>query len=185
MQFLYYKSLHIIFVVTWFAGLFYSGRLFIYHMEANKKPAEIRDILQNQYKLMTKRLWYIITFPSAILASLFAFLMLYENPAFLMLSWMHIKLSFVFLLYIYHWKCHKIFVQLQNDIFKYTAFKLRLWNEIPTIILFAVVFLVVLKDNLNWIWGILGLVAISIVILMMVKFYKKIRKRKKWEHNEK
>ena len=184
MQFLYYKALHIIFVVTWFSGLFYMVRLFIYHTEANKKPAYARAILQNQYKLMSKRLWYIIAFPSAILASIFAFLMLYENTSFFMMSWMHIKLSFVFLLYLYHWKCHRIFVQLQNDIFKYSALQLRLWNEVATIILFAVVFLVVLKNNLSWIWGVSGLVALSISIGVLVNVYKKLRKQKRWEKDE-
>ena len=73
MDFLYLKALHIIFVVTWFAGLFYIVRLFIYQTEAAQKPEPAREILQTQYKLMSKRLWYIITWPSAILASIFAF----------------------------------------------------------------------------------------------------------------
>ena len=68
----YLKSLHLIFVITWFAGLFYIPRLFIYHIEAQDKPNPAKDILSDQLKLMTKRLWYIITWPSAVLATLFA-----------------------------------------------------------------------------------------------------------------
>ena len=183
MQFLYYKALHIIFMVTWFAGLFYIVRLFIYHTESNLKPSPAKEILQTQYKLMSKRLWYIITFPSAILASIFGILMLYENPTFLMMPWMHIKLSFVFLLYLYHLNCHRIFVQLQNSIFKCSAFKLRLWNEIATLILFAIVFLAVLKNNLNWVWGVLGLISLGISLMIVARIYKKIRKNKKWERD--
>jgi len=63
----YIKALHLIFVVTWFAGLFYIPRLFIYHLEALEKPSPEREILAKQFRLMTRRLWYIITWPSAIL----------------------------------------------------------------------------------------------------------------------
>ena len=101
MDFLYIKALHIIFIVTWFAGLFYIVRLFIYHAEAEKKEEPAKSILQEQYRLMEKRLWYIITWPSAILASIFAFWMLYDQPMFLSMPWMHVKLTFVLALYFY------------------------------------------------------------------------------------
>ncbi|WP_442266800.1 CopD family protein [Tenacibaculum sp. ZS6-P6] len=185
MSFEYLKSLHIIFVVTWFAGLFYIVRLFIYHSEAEKKDEPAKKILQDQYKLMEKRLWYIITWPSAILASVFAFWMLIENPGFLYASWMHVKLSFVLALYFYHAACHVIFKQLQKDIIKYNSFKLRIWNEVATIILFAVVFLVVLKNAINWIWGVIGIVLVSILLMLSVKLYKRIRNKKSWDKYEK
>ncbi len=185
MNFLYVKALHIIFVVTWFAGLFYIVRLFIYHTEAEKKDETAKQILQNQYKLMQKRLWYIITWPSAILASFFAFWMLYQNPVYLEMPWMHVKLSFVLALYFYHGACHSIFKQLQRDEIKYSALKLRIWNEVATIILFAVVFLVVLKSAINWIWGVIGIVLISVLLMLSVRLYKKIRNKKSWDVLEK
>ncbi|CAL2081709.1 Protoporphyrinogen IX oxidase [Tenacibaculum sp. 190524A02b] len=185
MDFLYIKALHIIFVVTWFAGLFYIVRLFIYHVEAEKKEEPAKEILQTQYKLMEKRLWYIITWPSAILASFFAFWMLYKNPIYLEMPWMHVKLSFVLALYFYHAACHKIFKQLQNNIIKYSALKLRIWNEVATIILFAVVFLVVLQNAINWIWGVIGIVLVSLLLMFSVKLYKKIRAQKSWDKYEK
>jgi len=95
----YVKALHIIFVVTWFAGLFYIVRLFIYHVEAQDKEEPAKSILQTQYKLMSKRLWYIITWPSAVLAGIFAVWMLVLEPSYLTMIWMHVKLSFVFVLY--------------------------------------------------------------------------------------
>ena len=180
-QYEYLKSLHLIFVITWFAGLFYIVRLFVYQIEASQKPSPEKEILQAQYKIMTYRLWYIITWPSAILASIFAFWMLFFTDAgsvWLSQSWMHVKLCFVFLLYLYHGKCHQIFKQLQNDEVKYSNNFMRLWNEGATIILFAVVFLVVLKSAINWIFGVIGIILFSVLIMLGFRFYKRIRERK-------
>lgn len=185
MDFLYIKALHIIFVVTWFAGLFYIIRLFIYHVEAETKLEPAKEILQTQYKLMSKRLWYIITWPSAILASIFAFWMLYESPYYLTEPWMHVKLAFVLALYFYHYSCQRIYTQLQNDVIKYSAFKLRLWNEVATIILFAVVFLVTLKSAINWIWGVVGIFLFGLLLMLFIRLYKKIRAKKSWDKAEK
>ena len=101
----YIKSLHLIFVITWFAGLFYIVRLFVYQIEANEKPSPEREILLKQYKIMTYRLWYIISWPSAVLAVIFALTLLHLNPAFLEMRWMQVKLGFVVLLIAYHIKC--------------------------------------------------------------------------------
>jgi len=183
MDFLNLKALHIIFVVTWFAGLFYIVRLFIYHVEAEEKEEPAKSILQTQYKLMSKRLWFIITWPSAILASIFAFWMLYKNPIYLEMPWMHIKLGFVGLLYMYHIICHRIYMQLQNDIVKYSSNKLRIWNEVATIILFSIVFLVVLQSTIDWIYGVVGILGVSILLMLAVKLYKRIRVKNSWEEN--
>ncbi|PQB06329.1 protoporphyrinogen IX oxidase [Polaribacter filamentus] len=185
MDYLYVKALHIIFVVTWFAGLFYIPRLFIYHVEAENKPEPAKEILQTQYKLMTKRLWYIITWPSAILASFFAIWLLVKNPYYLSEPWMHVKLAFVLALYFYHYYCQVIYGQLQRDIIKYSAFKLRIWNEVATIILFAVVFLVTLKSAINWIWGVIGIILFGVLLMLGIRLYKKIREKKSWEKAEK
>lgn len=176
------KSLHLIFVITWFAGLFYIVRLFVYQIEASEKPSPEKEILQAQYKIMTYRLWYIITWPSSILASIFAFWMLFFTDlgnAWLKMPWMHVKLGFVFVLYLYHLKCHQIYLQLQKDEIKHSSNFMRLWNEGATIILFAVVFLVILKSAVNWIYGVIGIILFSIIIMLGFKFYKKIRQRNK------
>ena len=180
MEYNYLKSLHLIFVITWFSGLFYIVRLFVYQIEASQKPSPEKEILQNQYKIMTYRLWYIITWPSAILASIFAFWMLFFTDlgsAWLKMPCMHVKLGFVFALYLYHLKCHQIYLQLQKDEIKHTSNFMRLWNEGATIILFAVVFLVVLKNAVNWIYGVVGIISFSVIIMLGFKFYKKIRQR--------
>lgn len=177
MDVLYLKSLHIIFVITWFAGLFYIVRLFIYHTEAEKKQSPDKEILQTQFKIMSKRLWYLITWPSAILAVFFALWMLYLNPSYLTMPWMLIKIGFVGLLILYHFFCQRIYSQLQNDIVKYSSFKLRMFNEIATILLFTIVFLVVLKSTVNWIWGVVGIIVVSFLLMGGIKLYKSFREQ--------
>lgn len=171
----YIKALHLIFVITWFAGLFYIPRLFVYHIEAAQKPEPDKSILSEQLKLMTKRLWYIITWPSAILASVFAFWLLYLIPAWLEQDWMLVKLGFVVLLFAYHFKCHLIFKELQKDVINWTSNSMRLWNEGSTLILFAVIFLVILRDAFNWIYGVMGIFLLSVILMLGIKMYKRIR----------
>jgi putative membrane protein len=177
MEYNYIKALHLIFVITWFAGLFYIVRLFVYHAEAKQKPQPEQDILIKQYQIMQYRLWYIITWPSAVLASLFAFYLLYLNPGWLSQPWMHVKLAFVLLLYMYQAKCHQIFKQLQNNEVKHTSNFFRIWNEGATIILFAIVFLVILKSAINWIFGVIGIFVFSLLIMLGFKMYKRIREK--------
>ncbi|MDA9970652.1 CopD family protein [Flavobacteriaceae bacterium] len=171
----YIKSLHLIFVITWFAGLFYIPRIFIYHIEAAKKASPEKEILGTQLKIMAKRLWYIITWPSAILAILFGTWLLVLAPHWFEQSWMHAKLGFVVLLIMYHIKTHLIFKQLQNDQINYTSNFMRIWNEGATLILFAVVFLVLLKSTLNMAYGMLGLVGLAILLMLGIKLYKRTR----------
>ncbi|SDR94629.1 CopD family protein [Christiangramia echinicola] len=173
----YIKALHLIFVITWFAGLFYIPRLFIYQIEAYHKDEPEKSILTNQFKLMSKRLWYIITWPSAVLASIFAFTLLFMIPEWLQQPWMHVKLGFVILLYAYHLKCHLIFKQLQNDVVKWSSNKMRIWNEGSTLILFSVIFLVIVRDAINWIYGVIGIFVLAIMLMLGIKLYKRIRSK--------
>jgi putative membrane protein len=173
----YIKALHLIFVVTWFAGLFYIPRLFVYQIEAFHKPSPEKEILGKQLKLMTKRLWFIITWPSAVLATIFAILLLIAIPSWLEASWMHVKLGFVFLLYLYQFKTHQMYKQLQNDDVRYSSNFMRLWNEGATFILFAVVFLVTLKSSINWIFGVIGIFVLGILLMLGFKIYKRIREK--------
>ncbi len=181
MEYLYLKSLHIIFITTWFAGLFYIIRLFIYYKEAEERPEVEKQILLKQYKLMIKRLWYIITWPSAVLATIFAIWLLVLQPAWLQTNWMLIKLGFVVALFAYHWSCQILYNQIEKGYLKYSSFALRIWNEIATIILFACVFLVVLKNSLGWIFGVLGIISVSVLLMLGIKLYKNIRGKNSWD----
>ena len=174
----YIKALHIIFIVTWFAGLFYIVRLFIYQTEALEKPEPDRSILHKQLSLMAKRLWTIIGWPSAILTLFFGSWMVISLPAMLELPFMQIKLSFVFLLYVYHFICHKLYKELQNGVARYNSTQLRIFNEIATLILISVVFIIVLKNELNWIKGTLGFILVTVALMIAIGIYKKIRTQK-------
>lgn len=171
----YIKSFHLIFVITWFAGLFYIPRLFVYQIEAFHKPSPDKEILGKQLKLMAKRLWYIITWPSAILATIFGIWLLIIVPSWLQEPWMQVKLAFVALLIFYHLKTHQYFKQLQADDVRKTSNFMRIWNEGATFILFAVIFLVILKSAINWIWGVVGILVLGVLIMLGFKVYKNIR----------
>src|SRR5579862_298603 len=120
-MYLYIKALHIIFIVTWFSGMFYIVRLFIYNTEAGEKNELEKEILRQQFSLMLKRLWYGITWPSAILTLIFGPWVWYEMYAFSLPDWLAIKLIFVVFLYLYFLTLHKIYKQQIKGIFKYTS----------------------------------------------------------------
>jgi putative membrane protein len=175
MGFEYVKALHLIFIVTWFAGLFYIVRLFIYQTEALEKPKHERLILKPQLDLMARRLWYIITWPSAVLTLIFGFWVLTYRWGYLQQEFMQAKLIFVLLLYVYHGYSQVLFNELQAGKARWSSTQLRLWNELSTLLLFAIVFLIVLKNTLSMVWGMLGLVGLSLVLLLAIKLYKKYR----------
>jgi putative membrane protein len=174
-----WKALHIIFVVSWFAGLFYIVRLFIYHTEAQKKEGAAKKILSDQFEIMEQRLWWIITTPAMVLTLVFGTLMIVANPYLLEQGWMHIKLLFVALLLVYHFGSQKMMFNMKRGVFKRKSGQLRLWNEVATLGLVAIVFLVVMKDNLNWIKGTIGFFAVAIGLMIGIKIYKRTRNKRK------
>ena len=119
----------------------------------------------------------LIHWPSCILACGFAIWMLYLNPDLLLANWMLVKIGFVGLLLLYHLSCQIIYRNLQRDIIKMSSFKLRIFNEISTILLFAIVFLVVLKNTISWVWGVVGIVAVGGLLMAGINLYKKIRQK--------
>jgi putative membrane protein len=178
-MYLYLKSIHIIFVVSWMAGLFYAVRLFIYHTEAQDKSDVERDILSAEYVRIERKLWNIIATPAMVLTLVAGISMVCIVPGLLKQNWLLVKLLFVVGLVGYHFICQKMMQQMRNGIFKYTSFQLRLWNEVATIFLFAIVFLAVLKNAVDWIYGLIGLVAFAMIIMSAVKIYKGYRMRKR------
>lgn len=172
-------ALHIIFVVTWFAGLFYTVRLFIYHTEAQKKAEPEKSILQNQYKIMERRLWYGITWPSMILTLVFGFILVYpyfQNWNWDAFNWLVVKLTLVAGLILYHLQCGRIYNQLKKDIIKYSSFKLRLYNEIATLFLVAIVFVVEFK-RFNFKIAAIGIVIFAALMLLSIIIYRKAREK--------
>ncbi|HET9432043.1 MAG TPA: CopD family protein [Chitinophagaceae bacterium] len=180
-MYLYLKALHIIFIVTWFAGLFYMPRLFIYNTEAGEKPEAARLALREQFGIMMKRLWYGITWPSAILTLVFGLWVLFKGPWPSILfepagRWLLIKLVLVILLYLYHFSLQRILNQELQGIFRYSSQQLRIWNEVATIFLITIVMLVVVRQELSMVWGLLGLVIFIILLMSAIRVYKLLRK---------
>lgn len=183
MTYLYLKAIHIIFVVTWFAGLFYMPRLFIYNVEANDKAQAVRDALHSQFNVMMKRLWYGITWPSAIITFVMGLWVLIYNKWYLTLFdkaglWLLLKLILVILLYCYHFSLDVILKQQLKGVFKYTSDQLRLWNEAATILLITIVMLVEVQNGMSLVWGIVGTIILIALLMLAIKIYKRIRMKK-------
>ena len=139
---LWWKAFHIIFVVTWFAALFYLPRLFVYHASAENSQCD------SVFKTMEHKLYHYIMTPSAILATLCGLnTMHYSLKAYLAAPWMHAKLSFVIALALYHGMCGYYVKQFARDKNTHSHRYYRVFNEIPSLILIAVVLLVVLKPT--------------------------------------
>ena len=151
-------------------------RFFIYNTEAGERTEVEKNILRVQFGIMMKRLWYGITWPSAILTLVFGGWMWYLLDS--LPQWLLIKLCFVMVLYLYHFTIHIIYKQQAKGIFKYTSQQLRIWNEVATILLVAIVMLVVVKQNISVVWGIAGLILFVIILMSAIRIYKLIREKK-------
>ncbi|NEQ19760.1 MAG: protoporphyrinogen oxidase HemJ [Microcoleus sp. SIO2G3] len=177
MAYSWFKAFHIVGIVVWFAGLFYLVRLFIYHVEANQEPEPARTILKNQYQIMEKRLYSIITTPGMLVTVAMAIGLLTTEPDVLKEGWLHAKLGLVLLLIGYHHYCKRLMKQLAEDKCKWNSQQLRALNETPTVMLILIVLLAVFKNNLPTditAWGIVGLV---IAMAATIQLYA--RKRRK------
>lgn len=179
---MYLKALHIIFIVTWFAGMFYIVRLFIYNTEANTRPEPERSILFSQFSLMIRRLWFGITWPSAVLTLILGPVVMFTEGWNRVLfnesgRWLLVKLVFVLLLYVYHFTLHRIYKQQAQGIFQYSSQQLRVWNEVATIFLVAIVMLATVKQSMSWVWGLAGLIGFVVVLMSAIRIYKAVRKR--------
>jgi putative membrane protein len=169
----YIKALHIIFIVTWFSGMFYIVRLFIYSTEAAEKSGPEREILLKQFRIMSRRLWLGITWPSAILTLIFGpwiWILMGSTP-----HWLALKLVFVFILYLYHFSLHILYREQRRGIFRFSSQKLRIWNELATLLLFAIVFLASVKQAMSWIVGVAGILSLALVLMLAIRIYKRMR----------
>lgn len=170
------KALHLIAMVAWFSGTFYIVRLFIYHKEAEKRDMAERSVLQKQYKVMIKRLWYMITWPAFVLLFVFGFWMLGSDPSLMKMPYMHIKLGLLVVLAIYHFVNQRICSRSLNAKLEMKSFTLRLWNEVATLLLVSIVFVVVVKTS-NWTYGFLGVLLFAGGIWLATYIYKRFRQK--------
>lgn len=144
---LYIKAFHVIAMVTWFAGLFYLPRLFVYHAQTTD------SISIERFKIMERRLYYGITWPGGLTTLVLGIWLLTYNWTYYMhAGWMHAKLAFVLLLCLYHLASgHFVRCFLQDKNCKSALF-FRVFNEIPTVMLIAIVILVIVKPDLHGIF---------------------------------
>lgn len=173
------KALHIIFMVSYFAGIFYIVRLLIYHVETLEKKDPERSILQKQYLYMEKQLWNIIILPASWMVLITGLTMiLTEAHLYFNSRWMQIKIALVFLLIAYHLCCLKLLRDFKKNLFQYTSLQLRLWNEIATLLLISIVLAVVLKAEFVRLWpNIFGsLILLGLLITYIVKRFKNLKK---------
>jgi protoporphyrinogen IX oxidase len=177
MAYSWFKAFHLIGIVVWFAGLFYLVRLFIYHVEANQEPEPARTILKNQYQIMEKRLYHIITTPGMLVTVAMAIGLLSTEPDVLKEGWLHIKLLFVALLLVYHYYCGRLMKKLAVDECRWSGQQLRALNEAPTVMLVAIVLLAVFKNNLPTDITVWGIFAMIIFMAVTIQLYAKKRKR--------
>jgi putative membrane protein len=174
--YLWFKTLHIVGVVVWFAGLFYLVRLFIYHREAAQLEPPLRAAFEAQYAVMERRLANIITTPGMAVAVLMAVGLLSVNPAWLHQGWMHAKLAFVTALLAYHAFCYRLMGQLQRGDCSWSGRQLRALNELPTLLLVVVVMLVVFKNQFPTGAATWFLVALVAAMAASIQFYARWRR---------
>lgn len=173
------KAFHIIGFVAWFAGLFYLVRMFVYHTEAYDKPNPEKDIIRDQMHMMESKVYKIICNPAMILtwACGTAMIIDYGMDWFKVNHWLHVKLVLVLLLTGYHHKCKGIIAELKLDKTKLSSFQFRLFNEVPSLFLIAIVLLAVFNNNLNYIYTLCGILIAALLMFLIAKTYKKNREQ--------
>ena len=174
----FFKAFHIIGFVTWFAGLFYLVRMFVYHAETDQKPLTLQEDWRKQFTLMQWRVYKIISTPAMVITWFFGLSMLLVNPTILDQTWIKIKLVLLVLMVIYHFYCRAIIVKQEKCEDSRNSFNYRLLNELPTLFLVAIVLLAVVRDFLNFLKLFGGVLAFGIILFVFAKMYKKNRENK-------
>jgi protoporphyrinogen IX oxidase len=171
----YIKALHLVSVISWFAGLLYIVRLFIYHVETASRPEPERAAFHAQFALMERRLWLGITWPAMIAAAAFGIWLMillraWEQP------WFRLKAGLLVLLFAYHLACGRIRKDLAAGACRLTSKQLRIWNEAATLLLFAIVFAAVLKSPAAAGRGMLGVLAFGALLVGVLALARRRRK---------
>ncbi len=176
---LIFKALHVVGFVSWFAGMFYLARIFVYFVDAGDKPEPEKGILQKEFNAMMWRVYKIILTPAMVITWIAGVAMLITNPVYLEMGWMHIKLTLLLLLSGYHGYCKGVIRKLEAGKTVMSSFNFRLFNEIPTLFLVAISFIAVLgkAGTLNYIYLLVGLLAFAGLMYMGANAYRKRRER--------
>lgn len=175
--YIYFKAFHIVGFVSWFAGLFYLVRIFVYHAEADTKPDGIREAFKKEFSLMQRRVFKIICTPGMVITWFCGLMMLYLNPGILQQNWIIIKLVLLALLVVYHFYCRSVIKLQEAGIAKKSSTFYRLLNELPSLFLVTIVLLAVVRDQINFGNLALGIFAFGFILYIFVKLYKKLREK--------
>ena len=180
-MYLLFKSLHVVGFVSWFAGLFYLVRIFVYQVESWEKLEPEKSILSHQFDLMAHRVYTIICKPALYITWIFGLGMLWLNGlAWLEAnSWMIIKLVFLVALSLYHFWCGALIPKLEQRKLGISSFQFRMLNEVPTIFLVAIALLAVYKNSLDFIITFGGILLFGISLFLATKAYKRAREKGK------
>lgn len=171
-------------MVSYFAGLFYLVRIFVYYKDTDAMPAEKKQILREQYIFMARRLWNIIIVPAGVLMAVFGLTMMVMNSGLLSSGWFHLKLFFLICLAVYHYWSWQMILKLKNlqnaDLPQKNIF-LRQMNEVATLLLFLIIFTVILKGQvLAWGWQLLcGFFAFMFLMMMVVRLVNRSKQKNK------
>ncbi len=176
-MYLFAKAMHLVGVVSWFAGLFYLVRLFIYHVESQARPEPDRGVLHAQFVTMERRLW-VMTVIAMVLTISFgtglavAYLGKMQNRLH-EATWLLVKLGLVVGLFAYHQVCGAIRDQLADGRCRWTSARLRQWNELATLLLVAIVMLAVFKSTFSALWGTLGLLVFGVLLAIAIRIVRR------------
>jgi protoporphyrinogen IX oxidase len=175
MAYFWFKSFHFVGIVVWFAGLFYLVRLFVYHAEAEEQPEPAKTILKEQYQIMEKRLYNLITTPGMFVTVIMAIALVWTEPHVLQDTWLQIKLTLVSLLIGYHFYCGWLIKKLEKNESGWSGQQFRALNEVPTVLLVMIVLLAVFKQTLPVSSSISGIIAMIVVMALSIHLYAKKR----------
>jgi len=179
MELLSFKALHIIGFVAWFAGLFYLPRIFVYHVEALHSDTEAGATMAKQYSSMESRLFKIIMRPAMVITFIGGIGMLVVNPEYLQQGWLQVKLVLVLILAGYNDYLPRLMRKLAKGEVPMSSDRMRLFNEIPTLILVTIVLLAVFRGSLEWWYILLIVIALILFIITASRLYKKLRAKKR------
>jgi protoporphyrinogen IX oxidase len=179
MEYLWFKSFHILGFVAWFAGLFYLPRLFIYHIEAEEREEPIRSALKEEYNRIEKLLYKLIMMPAMIFTVVMAIGIVSTEPDVLKQNWLHVKLLFVLLLIGFHFYCGRLAKQLEMSNCSIDSLQMRRINEIPTVLLGLVILLAIFKNSLPASITLWGTIITILIFAIVIQLYARKRRSQK------
>lgn len=174
-----FKALHVFGFVSWFAGLFYLVRIFVYHTEAMDRPEPERSILIKEFNAMQWRVYKIICNPGMMITWVcgLAMLYLYGMGWFKEQTWMHVKLVLLIALLLYHLHAKKVIQKLEKGKPYFSGFQFRLWNELPTLFLLSIALLAVYRNTLNFLYAFAGILVFAALLVMAARMYRNYREK--------